>query len=112
MGGQQGTRKRNFVPIKTPTTTTPQNQPPPASTPPPAKQQPVESFISGMGNIVDPFFPQTAHAELVGGNQVPNVGGSPSTRHPGSKNVRGNKNQAKIAKAKEPTSKSNTLTPH
>ena len=101
MGGQQGTRKRNFVPIKTPTTTTPQNQPPPASTPPPAKQQPVESFISGMGNIVDPFFPQTAHAELVGGNQVPNVGGSPSTRHPGSKNVRGNKNQAKIARAKE-----------
>ena len=94
MGGQQGTRKT------APTPKTPRNQPPPpqtSSTPPPAKQQPVESFISGMGNIADPFFPQ-AHAQQ-------DIFSTPkpiakTARHPGSKNVRGNKNQAKIAKAK------------
>ena len=98
MGGQQGTRKT----APTPRPQTPkQKQPPPpqySSTPPPVQQPtPVESFISGMGNIADPFFPQ-AHAQQ-------DIFSTPkpiakTARHPGSKNVRGAKNQAKIAKAK------------
>jgi len=98
MGGQQGTRKT----APTPRPQTPkQKQPPPpqySSTPPPVQQPtPVESFISGMGNIADPFLPQ-AHAQQ-------DIFSTPkpiakTARHPGSKNVRGAKNQAKIAKAK------------
>ena len=63
MGGQQGTRKT--APTPRPQTgrrivEPPRNQPPQSSSTPPPVQQPtpVESFISGMGNIADPFFPQ------------------------------------------------------
>ena len=103
MGGQQGTRKT----APTPRPQTPRKQPPPpqsSSTPPPVQQPtPVESFISGMGNIADPFFPQ-AHA--TGGvkkipamfqTSVPKEPIAKTARHPGSKNIRGAKNQAKIA---------------
>ena len=61
MGGQQGTRKT----APTPRPQTPRKQPPPpqsSSTPPPVQQPtPVESFISGMGNIADPFFPHIVY---------------------------------------------------
>ena len=103
MGGQQGTRKT----APTPRPQTPRKQPPPpqySSTPPPVQQPtPVESFISGMGNIADPFLPQAHAVPFAVSNQDPASATflqNPSTRHPGSKNVRGNKNQAKIAKAK------------
>ena len=102
MGGQQGTRKT--APTPRPQTgrrivEPPRNQPPQSSSTPPPVQQPtpVESFISGMGNIADPFLPQ-AHAQQ-------DIFSTPkpiakTARHPGSKNIRGAKNQAKIAKAK------------
>ena len=97
MGGQQGTRKT----APTPRPQTPRKQPPPpqtSSTPPPVQQPtPVESFISGMGNIADPFFPQAQAQQDIFSTPKPIA---KTARHPGSKNIRGNKNQAKIAKAK------------
>ena len=53
-----------------------------------------------MGNIADPFFPQAHAVPFAVSNQDPASATflqNPSTRHPGSKNVRGAKNQAKIA---------------
>ena len=98
MGGQQGTRK---TAPPTPRPQTPRKQPPPpqsSSTPPPVQQPtPVESFISGMGNIADPFFPQAQAQQDIFSTPKPIA---KTARHPGSKNIRGAKNQAKIAKAK------------
>ena len=102
MGGQQGTRKT--APTPRPQTgrrivEPPRNQPPQSSSTPPPVQQPtpVESFISGMGNIADPFFPQAQAQQDIFSTPKPIA---KTARHPGSKNIRGAKNQAKIAKAK------------
>ena len=105
MGGQQGTRKT--APTPRPQTPKQKQPPPPPQTPKPPppvqgydraiQSTPVESFISGMGNIADPFFPQAQAQQDIFSTPKPIA---KTARHPGSKNIRGNKNQAKIAKAK------------